>query len=273
MNVPTAPQQAAAAPWTFRPLAHALPQGLPVGALTLISLPNQSVRRGPWSTVVGQLLLDMLDRSLPALYTYADDPYAACWPEEGCNPLGPHYVSVPDWCCGQANNDHVPGHCDAGLTGVPMTPTLENVAAALSEHEHWHGSSLVVIDNWNGARLHLDAETDDAVEPPSACHRASHLAAYAATRPAAPTAAVWNRRPAQTPDEAALTDVALLHITAQESERRRLVRLTVRTRQGADAPWSAGLYLVLPWFDWGFDDRDLDLEDSQFQALPDPWAR
>lgn len=284
MTASIAPPQSATAQWTFRPLAHLLPNGLPVGGLTLVSVPTQSVRRGPWSTVVGQLILDVLDRCQPALYTYADDPYAACWPEEGVNPLGPHYLSVPDWCGGDAGTDANADCSATGLAGATTPLTLQNVTAALREHEHWHGPSLVVIDNFNGARPYDDPSSapaagtaeavvteTEALRSRDARIRVSELEVFALHRPAAPTVAVWRRWPAQAAEEAALSDVALLHITAYECERRHPIHLSVRTRPDLGAPWSADTPVVLPWFDWGFDDRDLDAED--LQAIDQKHAR
>ena len=269
---PTAPP-AAAASWAFRPLAHLLPGGLPAGALTVIYLPDQAVRRGPWSTVVGQLLLDTLDRCQPAVYTYADDPYA-CWPDEGLNPLGPHYLTVPDWC----------GCCESGLghfvnlhAATPSTcrtqSTLDNIETALAEHERWHGPSLVLIDRLEDARpyaylpggIFYTADpgdgTSDSARADLARRRAADLLDFAANRPDAPTVITRTQGPPRTTGDA-LTDVAQVVINALPCERNHPVHLRAQARPRLEHPWPAPTAVVLPWFDWGFDDRDLEAEDS-----------
>jgi hypothetical protein len=271
-NVPTAPAPAAAAPWTFRPLAHLLPGGLPTGALTLVNLPDQAVRRGPWSTVVGQLLLDTLDRCQPAVYTYADEPYA-CWPEEGLNPLGPHYLTVPDWCGCCDSRGHFAGvHASTPPTGRTLS-TLDNIKSALAEHERWHGPSLVLIDHLEHARpyaylpggmFHAGGRRDGSGDSPRAHlarRRAADLLGFAADRPDAPTVVTWTQGPVGTPDDA-LSHVAEVVIDPLPCERNYPVNVRVQTRRSLDHPWPAPTAAVLPWFDWGFDDRDLDAEDA-----------
>ena len=271
-TVPTAPP-AAAPPWAVRPLAHLLPGGLPAGALTVINLPDQAVRRGPWSTVVGQLLLDTLDRCQPAVYTYADEPYA-CWPEEGLNPLGPHYLTVPDWCGCCDSRGHFASPHAATPPGRPMRSTLDNIKLEMSEHERRHGPSLVLIDHLEHARPYAYLpggifhaadrrdSSDESARADLARRRAADLLAFAADRPLAPTVVAWTQGPARTTDDA-LTEVAQVVITALPCERNHPVNVRVRTRPSLDNRWSGETKAaVLPWFDWGFDDRDLDAEDA-----------
>ncbi|MCF6733689.1 hypothetical protein [Blastococcus sp. KM273129] len=288
-------EQPQPAQWTVRALAHHLPDGLPTAALTILRLPGQAVRRGPWSTLVGQLLLDTVDRCRPVVYTCADEPYQH-WPEEGCNRLGPHYAGVSD-ACGCCPPER--GHFTARRRGLPLIgpfrSTVDNLTAALADHEPDHGPSLVLIDNVEHARPYAfqpggvydgDNRTAslDSVENTRRC--ASDLLTFATERSAAPTVAcTWGDT---TPLPAALTEVARVVITALPCERRRPVTLHLQARRSLQAPWPPSTEVVLPWFDWGFDDRDLDDEDDAFEqqaaqsaggqpladppATPDPWA-
>lgn len=257
--------------WDFRALARELPDGLPAGALTVVRLPNQSVRRGPWSTVVGQLLLDTLDRCRPAVYIRAGEPYQA-WPEEGMNPLGPHYRGVTDTCaCCPPPYHHFTARRD-GVAGIgPARSTLDNLTAALADHEQGHGPSLALIDNIGGARpfahltggtCHTAAGTSESARPDCARRCATDLLTFAAGRPVAPTVVAGTPGPCVAlPD--ALAEVARLMITALPCERHRPVTLHVEARRSLSAAWPAATEVVLPWFDWGFDERDLDAEDAQ----------
>lgn len=277
--------------WGFRALAQALPDGLPTGALTVISLPNQGVRRGPWSTIVGQLLLDVLDRCMPAAYTYADDPHQD-WPTAGANPLGEHYLTAPDTCgCCPVH----PGHFATAGAGVapigPSRSTVDTVRMHLADHEFWYGPTLAIIDNVDHVRPYaylpggiFDSAGDVAAARENALQCAADLVAFATSRPTAPTVVTWHHQARYTGTIEALADVARVIITASKGERRRPVRLQIQSRRRPSDPWSPAT-IVLPWFDWGFDDRDLDEEDIQasMQAdgdatldpadpMTDPWA-
>lgn len=279
--------------WAFRALAHQLPDGLPAGALTVLRLPQQSVRRGPWSTLVGQLLLDTLDRCCPSVYTDAGEPSPA-WPEAGINPLGPHYRGVSDICgCCPPHHSHAAGRSPL----APLRTTLDNLRAALADHERWHGPSLVIIDHVEHARPYADrtreallaaGPSDGSTSADLARQWAADLQVFAASRPAAPTVVTVTAGPQGVLADA-LPSFARIVLTALPCERHRPVTVQVSTRPSLSTGWSQTTTVVLPWFDWGFDEGDLDAEDTQVvdadgdhpeQAQPsgsaasptDPWA-
>src|SRR4051812_49983739 len=91
------PESAGDDEWVCEALRSVLPTGLPCGALTLVVLPERvGLRVSAWSTLVGQMFLEVLDRCDPVVYSPGGAPER--WdPSDGWNPLGPHYAEVWDW--------------------------------------------------------------------------------------------------------------------------------------------------------------------------------
>jgi hypothetical protein len=269
------PQAGDSTRWSFRALDNVLPGGLPVGALTCLVLPARGgIRGGPWSTLVGQLLLDTVDRCQPVVYTYAS-AQSVYGPEDGENPLGPHYFGILDSRPVRSRFDRsiIPGQRDDALASEENT--LMSLQIGLTEHEHRYGPALAILDNLEQAQpyagrlydlCHQAPETTPSALPSTAeavaAQRADDLRRFAESCPLAPTVVAWSPSRWE-PAPQALFDVARVVITADYSPRWQPVPISLAARGSLSAELPPPVRTVLPRFDWGFDDQDLgDDEDA-----------
>jgi hypothetical protein len=65
-----------------------------------------------------------------------------------------------------------------------------------------------------------------------------------------------------------VVSAALVTIAAAPCERGTPVRGSFKARREVDRVWPPAKTVVLSWFDFGFDDRDLDAEDSMPDLEP-----
>jgi hypothetical protein len=208
--------------WVCEALGAALPTGLPFGALTLVVLPDRGgLRVSAWSTLVGQVFLEALDRLDPVVYSVGGAPER--WdPMDGWNPLGPHYAEVWDWA--STSDPWAEGQPGAARPG--WKSRLDGVRAVLREHEQRFGPSMTVLDNvgteWPSVHAGLLPDGSDAArgELGGGAERevwewACGLSTFASERRDAPTVVVWQRPfPLEPTREAALRAVSAVVIEA-----------------------------------------------------------
>ena len=251
--------------WAVGQLSGTLPDGLPVGAMTCLVLPTGAgLRTGPWSSLVGRVLLETVDRVQPVVYMQAHRR-RSFGPTDGRVFLGPHYAGHGDWpfrdaCCDLARRE-----LEREERKAPST--LDLLSCALEQHERNYGPALALLDYVESARPYADWDTCIKADQPTAIpeitdalthmiaeQRAAALKAFARSRADAPTVVVWHRETdAAATGEAQVRAASDVVIEAEELASRGPVRIKVNRRRGG-----CTVVADLPYLDWGFDLSDWD---------------
>jgi hypothetical protein len=224
--------------WGYAGMEEILPEGLPVGALTVIRLKVHG-SRSHWPSAVGRLVLGSVSAGRPVTYVpvggdeasgrllraKANSPLLAMVRDEDVSFTAPvpvrNVLGHRDWI-------------DVARRFSCAVPTLHSIEAGLRSHETATGPSLVVLDEIQYARPYWQAWTDQVelslpgglrlTFDQASLWRTRDLLEFAESRSHAPTVAVWHERNAE--DEAAcaaLVKAALVVINCMLMEDGRVL--------------------------------------------------
>lgn len=231
---------------------------LPKGHLTTVLRPNGGGCRSDWATIVGRLILDLIETRQPVVYMRAGLPDGP-GPARGFYETPDRFLNVLDV---HAAADDVRVRRSRWSAGKrePEWGTVDALRHGAGLMDGRFGPAALILDNGNDATVGIadgaaapwsETDTRGASEGRRSRGWADQLAELARSRPESPTIVVWSLDDSDDVTSHVLADASLATIHVQKVLPWGEVPMYVRTRAAVDADWSAPRFASPDVLDWG----------------------